>query len=88
MYKRTKKCLRTNISPGLIFEGLRYLCIYVFIVHMFCSYKKIYLQHVNLPINTAIHHLFQDLCYLQIFHTRKELLGFRLFVAPDFQFRL
>ena len=24
MYKPTKKCLRTNISPGLIFGGLRY----------------------------------------------------------------
>ena len=25
MYKPTKKCLRTNISPGLIFGGLRYI---------------------------------------------------------------
>ena len=24
MYKPTKKCLRTNISPGIIFGGLRY----------------------------------------------------------------
>ena len=24
VYKPTKKCLRTNISPGLIFGGLRY----------------------------------------------------------------
>ena len=24
MYKPTKKCLRTNISPGLIFGGLEY----------------------------------------------------------------
>ena len=27
----TKTCLRTNISPGLIFGGLR--CIYIYIVH-------------------------------------------------------
>ena len=25
MYKPTKKCLRMNISPGLIFRGLRYI---------------------------------------------------------------
>ena len=24
MYKPTQKCLRTNISPGIIFGGLRY----------------------------------------------------------------
>ena len=29
MYKPTKKCLRTNISPGLIFGGLRYMERYV-----------------------------------------------------------
>ena len=28
MYKPTKKCLRTNISPGLIFGGLPY-CSYI-----------------------------------------------------------
>ena len=31
MYKPTKKCLRTNISPGLIFGGLRYSYIGAFI---------------------------------------------------------